>query len=277
MEDINAIKEQNTIKLMDELKKISDSGKEYWLAREVQEPLGYQAWSTFQDTINRAKQSCASFGANENNHFRHITKMVALGSGASRDIGDIVLSRYACYLIAMNGDPKKPEISAAQAYFAIQTRRQELFDQLTEEQKRIVLRDRVKDSNKSLSDAAKEAGVSNYPLFQDAGYKGLYGGLGVKQLKGKKGISDKNDFLDCIGRMELAINDFRITQTEAKLTRNKISGDYAAREVHKEVGKEVRNTIEKIGGTMPENLPAEPPIKQLKRANKTKELPPSSI
>lgn len=277
MEDNNII-EQKTKHLLDELKRTTDEGQEFWLAREIQKLLGYSEWRSFsEDAIGRAKSSCASFGGTISNHFVHMHKMVSLGSGSSRNVEDIILSRYACYLIAMNGDPRKPEIAGAQAYFAIQTRKQELFDQLTEAQKRLALRNRVKKANRFLGEAAKGAGVRNWPLFQDAGYRGLYGGLGVRQLKEKKGIPNNEDLLDCIGRMELAENEFRITQTEAKLIRKQIKGDVAARQTHNEVAKVIRKSIQEIGAPVPENLPREVSIKQLQKVtNSLKELPQAS-
>ena len=272
----NAIAMKSTIRTLGNIKRTTNKGVEFWLARELQELLGYSKWDNFKGAIERAKMACASVGDELCHHFADTSNMMALGKGAERKIDDVALTRYACYLIAMNGDPSKPEIAAAQTYFAIQTRKQELSDQQTESQKRLMLRDRVKDANKHLSGAAKEAEVQHWGLFQDAGYRGLYGGLGLNQLKEKKGIPSKEDLLDCVGRAELAANEFRITQTEQQLSRKQIKGDRAARETHREVAQEVRNTIKKIGGTMPEELPRESSIKKLKKLADTKELPPSS-
>lgn len=274
-EDKVAIK-QNTMRQLDSLKHNTQDDVDFWFARDLEKLLGYVDWGNFLNAIQKAKIACSGVGVDPCNHFGDTTRMVSLGSGAKRSIEDVALTRYACYLIAMNAEPSKPAVADAQTYFAIQTRRQELSDQQTEGQKRLMLRDRVKDANNHLGTAAKEAGVQNWALFQDAGYRGLYGGFGVSQLKEKKGISSKEELLDCVGRTELAANEFRITQTEQKLSRKQIKGDNAARETHREVAKEVRNTIQKIGGTMPEDLPREPSIKQLKKLEETKELPPSS-
>jgi DNA-damage-inducible protein D len=200
--------------------------------------------------------------------------MMALGKGAERQVEDVALSRYACYLVAMNSDPNKLEVAIAQSYFAVQTRRQELADESANIESRLNLRDRVKDANKFLNSAAKDAGVQQYGLFHDAGYRGLYGGLSLREIKAKKGIDAKNDLLDCINRAELAANEFRITQTEMTLRRESIKGEINARETHKKVGTEVRNTIRKLGGTMPEQLPAVEPIKELEKSKKnpTKEI-----
>ena len=267
---------QNTIKHLEGIKHSSPKGFDYWSARELGELLGYADWRNFKEAIARAKMALESCGGNPRNHFGDVTKMVSLGSDAKRGIDDILLTRYACYLIAMNGDPSKPEIAASQSYFAVQTRRQELAEQRSEVEDRLELRDRVKDRNKYLNMAAKEAGVTNYAFFNDAGYKGLYGELGLSEIKRKKGIPQKDNLLDCIGRAELAANEFRITQTELTLRNDQIKGQQNAENTHHRVSKEVRNTIKTLGGTTPENLPSETPIKQLQKAKKAKQIPPSS-
>ncbi len=267
---------ENTVRFLDEIKHRDSKGFDYWHARDLQKLLGYVEWRKFKDAIERAKMACESSGGISRHHFGDIAKMVALGSTAKRKIDDVVLTRYACYLIAMNGDPSKPEIAVAQAYFAIQTRKQELTEQLNETEDRLMLRDRVRDANKDLNSAAKSVGIENYAFFHDAGYQGLYGGLRLSEIKEVKGIEPKEDLLDRIGRAELAANEFRITQTELRLKSERANGQKQAEQVHNFVGKEVRQTIEKLSGTMPEDLPPEPPIKQLKRAKDTKKLPPSS-
>lgn len=268
--------EKSTVRLLDSLRKNTSEGAEYWLARELQSLFGYTKWQSFNVAIGRAKMACDSVGGKATNHFADVSKMVTLGSNTKREIGDIALSRYACYLIAMNGDPSKPEIATSQTYFAVQTRKQEIAEQLSEANDRLIIRDRVKDANKYLSGAANKAGVKNFGLFHDAGYKGLYDGLGVSDIKVKKNIPPQDELLDRIGRAELAANEFRITQTETTIRDKVIKGEEAATQTHNQVGKEVRNTIKKIGGIMPENLPAAPSIKRLDRVKKSKELPPSS-
>ena len=259
----------------DRIKRQTRAGVDYWYGRELQELLGYSTWRTFADAIDRARQACESVGENPSQHFADVSKKVALGSGAQRDVTDVALTRYAVYLTAMNGDPAKLEIAAAQGYFAIQTRRQEQTDALAEEETRIELRERLKEDVKQLHHAAKGAKVTEFALFHDAGYRGMYR-MGLGQIKAKKGIAPNEDLFDRSGRAELAANDFRITQTEAKLRRENISGDLIARQTHQEVGAEVRQTIEKLGGVMPENLPAEPSIKKLasERRRANKQLPP---
>jgi len=247
---------------LDELRQVSDTGVEYWMARDLQVSLGYSKWDKFENVIRKAQMACESTEADPLNHIRQVGKMVAIGSGAERKRKDYYVTRLGAYLIAMNGDPKLPEIATAQAYFAIQTRRQEIHDQHQDVSKRLELRERVKTANKHLGTAAKDSGVQRYDLLHAAGYKGLYG-LRLNQIKERKGIEKREDLLDRAGRAELAANEFRITQTEEVLKQGQIKGDTAARNTHERVGKVVRNTIKKIGGTMPEDLPAEPSIKKL--------------
>lgn len=252
-------------KRLDEVKKMTRNQVEYWMGRDIQPLLGYARWENFVHVVAKAKMSCESIGGKTDNHFREITKMVRLGSGAEGERQDYFLSRYACYLIAMNGDPGKPEIATAQGYFALQTRRQELQDlqdQLTDEEKRLLLRERVRTQNRYLHGAAKQAGVVNFGFFYDKGYRGLYS-IGLSDLKHRKGIEPGEEFLDCAGREELAANEFRITQTESYLRREQINGQRLAEEAHYSIGKEVRSTIAKIGGTMPEDLPREQNIRKL--------------
>jgi DNA-damage-inducible protein D len=253
------------VESLDKVKKTTQSGAEYWQARDLVGVLAYSDWTNFRDVIRRAKESSENAGAFSNNHFREFTDMVDIGSGAKRNIENWYLSRYACYLIAMNADATKPEVATAQTYFATQTLIQESRFALSDEERRLLLRDRVKDANKKLGGAAKSAGVRSqmFGVFQDAGYKGLYGGHGVKDIKQLKGIPPKEDLLDCIGRVELAANEFRITQTEEKLRIDGVKGEQKAIQTHQAVGKKVRQAIKDIGGTMPEKLPPEPSIKKL--------------
>jgi DNA-damage-inducible protein D len=247
---------------------------EYWIARELYPYLGYTKWINFENAIEKAKISCAKVGLEVGNHFADVSKMITLGKNAKRDVGDIALSRFACYLIAQNADPRIKEVAEAQRYFAVQTHKQEQFEQLTETQQRLILRDKVKDYNKDLFDTAKNVGVVQYGTFYDAGLKGLYGGIGSKDIKAKKGIgiNKKEELLDCISGEELALNAVRITQTNAKLKRENIKGELNAVDTHYEIGKNVRNFVKDINGTMPENLPREPSIKGLKEKT-IKQLP----
>jgi DNA-damage-inducible protein D len=198
-------------------------------------------------------------------HLRDATKMIQTGKGAQREVKDYSLSRFACYLIAQNGDPRKGEIAAAQAYFAVATRRNELHELYEDQQKRLQMRERVSENNRKLAEAAQQAGVLSHSFgeFQNAGYRGLYGGLDVDGIKAQKGLGRNEEVLDRMGREELAANDFRITQTEGKLRNERIIGQSRAIQTHHEVGKKVREAIEEIGGIMPEDLPPEPSIKPL--------------
>jgi DNA-damage-inducible protein D len=260
----------NTINELDESKKLTKNGGEYWMARKIQAILGYKSWENFHKVISKARMACESSGIDPDNQFHDITKKVPVGSGAMVPQVDYFLTRYACYLIAMNGDSTtKPEIATAQTYFAVQTRRQEMNDRLTTDERRLQLRDRVKSANRDLNSAAKKSGVQRYALFHNAGYIGLYD-MGLTDIKRKKGLTEKEDLLDRAGRAELAANEFRITQTEVKLIRDKINNERDAIETHKEVGREVRHTIKKLNGVMPENLPTEPSIKKLVNSKKQK-------
>ncbi len=203
--------------------------------------------------------------------------MVGIGSGAQRPVPDVHLSRYACYLIVQNGDPAKPVIANGQTYFAMQTRRQELADdakfaQLSEDEKRLAIRNELATHNKHLAAAAKDAGVESsldYAIFQDHGYRGLYGGLGNKEIHARKRLKKSQKILDHMGSTELAANLFRATQTEEKLRRDQVQGKSQANKTHFEVGRKVRQTIEELGGTMPENLPKpDNSIQQIESARK---------
>lgn len=258
----------------DAIRHFDENGVEYWLARELYPLLGYSRWQRFLPVVTKAKEACVSSNINVEDHFTNMGKMVGLGSGATRELEDIALSRYACYLIVQNGDPTKPVIAAGQTYFAIQTRRQEIEDQeafveLNDDQKRLLLRREVAEHNKRLVDAAHDAGVidsMDYAIFQNYGYKGLYGGLGQREIHAKKGLKKSQKILDHMGHEELAANLFRATQTEAKLRREGIQGKSQANQTHFGVGREVRETIKRLSGTMPEDLPPpEKSIKQLER------------
>lgn len=253
-------------KNFEDIKKIDENGIEYWEAHQLMLLLGYDRWENFQKVIQKAKEACIESKQNAMSHFLEVTKMVSIGSGAKREIMEYRLSRYACYLIAQNGDPRKNEIATAQTYFAIQTRRQEIFQQLNEDGKRLFIRNEVKEQNKLLFSTAKNAGVTNFGKFNNMGYLGLYG-MSLPKIKIKKKIG-KDDVLDRAGTTELAANLFRITQTDDKIKKEKIKGDGRASATHFSVGSKVRESIEKIGGTMPENLPPQKHIKELEKESK---------
>lgn len=261
-------------KIFDEIKHFTEDGIEFWYARELQVVLEYTEWRNFKKVINKAKLACENSNINMSDHFVDVNKMVELGSGAQREIEDIILSRYASYLIVQNSDSGKEVVALGQTYFAVKTRERELeeeFDELTEEQKRLAIRNELKTHNKSLADAAHMAGVQkglDYAIFQNKGYQGLYGGLGAKDIHRKKQLEKKEKILDHMGSTELAANLFRATQTDEKLRREKIRGKEKANQTHYGVGKKVRQTIEELGGTMPEDLPT--PDKSIRKIEKSR-------
>ena len=266
---------QYSEKVFDDIKHYNDEGIEFWYARELMEILEYQKWGNFQPVLSRAKEACIKSGNPIDDHFAAYTRLVELGNGALRQVDDIILSRYACYLIVMNGDPRKEVIALGQTYFAVKTRQQELiddYDELTEDKKRLAIRAEMKKHNKSLADAAHQAGVTthlDYAIFQNHGYMGLYGGLKKADIQKRKGLKPKEEILDHMGSIELAANLFRATQTEDKLRRENVQGKEAANQTHLEVGKKVRQTIKELGGTMPEDLPTpDKSIKQLEKEQK---------
>ena len=248
-------------KTFESIKHIDENGTEFWYARELQVALEYTEWRNFEKSVKRAKEACSASGFVETDHFVDVNKMIDLAKGAQRKIADIKLSRYACYLIVMNGDPRKEVIALGQTYFAVKTRQQEIADnvaQLSEDDKRLAIRDEVTIRNKFLASSAKAAGVvtpADYAVFQNRGYQGLYNGLGMKDIHKRKGLKKNEQILDHMGATELAANLFRITQTDDKLRRENIKGKEKANETHYAVGKKVRQTIAELGGTMPENLP----------------------
>lgn len=267
--------------IFESIKNINEYEQEFWYARELQEVLQYTKWDNFKRVIEKAKEACSNSNANVLDHFADVGKMIELAKGAIREIPDIMLSRYACYLIVQNSDPKKEVVALGQTYFAIKTRKQELeeekssdFSQMTEDSKRLAIRNELKYHNKKLVDAAKCAGVEtnlDYAIFQNHGYKGLYGGLDAKDIHARKGLKKSQKILDYMGSTELAANLFRATQTEEKLKRDNIKGKNNANQTHFVVGKTVRETIEKLGGTMPEELPTpDKSIKQIENLEKKK-------
>ena len=261
-----------TNETFESIKHIDETGAEYWYARELQKILEYNKWENFEKVIRKAKQSCENSNVSNLDHFLDVRKMVTIGSGAEKEIKDYKLTRYACYLIAQNGDSRKKVIALAQTYFAIQTRKQELTEKeycmLTEDEKRFYQRNLTRKGNYSLNQAAKNAGVKNFDKFHNAGYKGLYNGETADDIAKRKGLRYREDILDNMGSEKLAENLFRITQTESRLKRDNIATESAANKTHYEVGSKIRNTIKELGGTMPEDLPT--PEKSLKQLEKEK-------
>ena len=261
------------------IKHINEYGEEYWLARELQPVLEYVQWRNFAEAVERAKLACKNSGFSIEDHFADVSKTIEMPKGAHKDIPDYMLSRYACYLIVMNGDPRKEVIAVGQTYFAVKTRQQELIDnyeQLSEDQKRLAIRNEMIAHNKSLAEAAQMAGVvdpRDYAIFQNKGYQGLYGGLGAKEIHARKGLKKSQKILDHMGSTELAANLFRATQTDEKLRRENIQGKQAAYDTHYQVGKKVRQTIKELGGTMPEDLPTpQKSIAQIEREQEKRKL-----
>lgn len=244
-------------KTFEEIKHIDEQGNEYWEARELMTVLGYSKWGNFKKVIDKAKITCEISNNNLKDHFADVGKMVKTGDSI-RAIDDYKLSRYACYLIVQNSDPRKTTVALGQTYFAIQTRKMEIteeeYSKLSEDDRRLYTRLNVSNKNKLLAQSAKESGVNNFGKFNNYGYKGLYNGETAKQIAKRKNISEKEDILDYMGSEELGANLFRITQTEAKLRKDKIDNETDACSTHFVVGKTVRKAIEELGGTMPENL-----------------------
>lgn len=275
MSDIERYSEET----FEQIKHINEYGQEYWLARELGQVLRYSDWRNFEGVIFRAMEACKNSGNKISDHFGETTKLLKMSRGGHREIGDYALTRYACYLIVMNGDAQKPVIAIGQTYFAVKTRQQELienYEELSEEQKRLAIRNEMVEHNKSLAEAAQMAGISeprDYAIFQNKGYQGLYGGLGVKEIHTRKGLKKGQKILDHMGSTELAANLFRATQTDEKLRRENIKGKEAANQTHYSVGRKVRQTIKELGGTMPEDLPTPAKsITQIEREQKKKEL-----
>jgi len=243
------------------IRKVDEADNEYWSARDLAKVLGYKRWETFPNVIQKAETACLNSGQSVDYHFRHVTKMIQLGKGGTRAVEDVHLSRYACYLVVQNADPTKEIVALGQTYFAVQTRRQEEADsiaELSEDQRRLFLRGQLTDHNKQLADKAKSAGVItsfDFAVFQDHGYSGLYAGEKAKDIHKRKGLNPNQKILDHMGSDELAANFFRASQTKQKLEREKIKNKNAANQAHQEVGAKVRQTIEELGGTMPEELP----------------------
>jgi DNA-damage-inducible protein D len=268
--------------VFEQIKQLDEHGGEWWSARQLGKILEYSEYRHFKPVIEKAKEACENSGLNVEDHFEDYLEMVDIGSGAKRPMEDgVKLSRYACYLIVQNADPGKDVVAQGQTYFAVQTRLQEIrqmeeYNRLpSEDEKRLFLREEMKRHNIQLADAAKDAGVIepyDYAIFQNHGYKGLYSGLDAKDIHKRKGLKKSESILDHMGSTELAANLFRATQTEEKLRRDNIKGKQKANQTHYEIGQKVRKTIEEIGGTLPENLPAADSNKKLEKAKEEKQL-----
>lgn len=258
------------VKNFEDIKRIDNYGNEYWEARELQSILEYKEWRFFQNVIEKAQIACSMSNNNINNHFGVYSKTIKMPKGASKSIIDYKLTRYACYLIVQNGNSKNKNIALGQTYFALQTRKQELTEQeynlLTEEEKRLYKRNKTRNANYSLQQAAIKAGVKNMNQFHNAGYRGLYNGETADDIFKRKGLRYREDILDNMGSEELVANEFRISQTEAKLKRENIKGEKEAKDTHYEIGTKVRKAIADMGGTMPEKLPT--PKQSLKKLEK---------
>jgi DNA-damage-inducible protein D len=261
-------------KTFEDIKHINEYGNEFWYARELMQALEYKRWDKFNNVINNAKIACEKSKHLIENHFSQVGKMVEIGSKTSRTIKDYELSRYACYLIVQNADPKKESVALGQTYFAVQTRRQEISEQeysnMSEDEKRFYQRNLTKKGNYSLNRIAVEKGVKNLDRFHNAGYKGLYNGETADDIARRKKLRYREDILDNMGSDELIANLFRISQTEQKLKKEIIKNEQEANEIHYEVGSKIRKTIKELGGTMPEDLPT--PKKSLKELEKEKKL-----
>ena len=265
----------------EKIKRISEDGYEYWSARDLYKLLEYSEYRHFLPVIDKVKEALISLDEDIQNHIEDMLDMVEIGSGATRELDSLKLSRFACYIAVQNADPSKTNVALGQAYFAIKTRQKELLEedekrliQSEEDSKRLLLREQMRKHNKQLAEAAKDAGINepiDYAIFQNYGYKGLYGGLDRQAIHKRKGLKKSQDILDHMGSTELAANLFRATQTEEKLKRENIKGKMKANQTHYEVGKKVRQTIEELGGTMPEDLPTAESIKKLEH-QKQKEL-----
>ena len=269
---MNEIKEY-TEKMFEDIKHIDLNGCEFWYARELQSVLEYSQWRRFENVIEKAKIACKNSNVDINEQFANVGKLSTNVNGGKRKITDYKLSRYACYLIAQNADPRKKVIALAQTYFAIQTRKQELmerdYDSLTEDEKRIYQRNLTRKGNYSLNIAARNAGVKNFDRFHNSGYKGLYNGETANDIAKRKNLRYREDILDNMCSDELIANLFRISLTEQKLKNENIKLDKEANIAHYAVGNDIRETIKKQGGTLPENFPTpDKSLKELEKSNK---------
>lgn len=268
---------ESGLPVFEQIKRVDDDGEEFWSARDLSKALGYSEYRHFLPVLEKAKEACKKSGQSPQDHIEDLLDMIEIGKGGMRQVESVKLSRYACYLIVQNSSPDKEIVALGQTYFAVQTRLQEIrqmeeYDRLsTEDEKRVFLRKELANHNRHLADAARGAGVLDpvdYAIFQNFGYRGLYGGLDAKGIHSKKALKKGQQILDHMGSTELAANLFRATQTEDKLRRDPIKGKRQANQTHFEIGAKVRKTIEDIGGTMPENLPVVESIKQIDRRPK---------
>ena len=256
----------NNTSPFEQIRRVNPAGNEFWSSRDFARVLAYTDYRNFEAVIEKARTACFNSGQRVEDHFVEITEMIEIGKGGQRPIKTVMLSRYACYLAIQNADPAKEIVALGQTYFAVQTRRQELSDEQLEDERRLQLRAELKRHNTHLADAAKDAGVvepKDYAIFQNHGYAGLYGGLVAQDIHARKRLKKSQQILDHMGSTELAANLFRATQTEDKLRREQIFGKDRANRTHREVGAKVRQTIKELGGTMPEDLPPAPSIKEL--------------
>jgi DNA-damage-inducible protein D len=254
--------------VFESIKRINEFGSEQWSSRDLARVLDYDDYRNFEVVVEKAKTACQLSGQTVEDHFGEFTDMVTIGSNTQRAIKTVMMSRYACYLAIQSADPSKPVVAHGQTYFAVQTRKQEISEQEVEDERRVLLRDELRDHNTQLAASARDAGVVTpleYAIFQNYGYAGLYGGKTAKQIAQIKGLRPNQPILDHMGSAELAANLFRATQTDDKLKRDRIRGKDAANKTHQEVGQEVRKLIKKLGGTMPEDLPPAPDVKKVER------------
>jgi DNA-damage-inducible protein D len=259
-----------TVEKLQSVKRISPTGVAYWLARDICPILGY-SWEGFEAVIARAEDACAGIKVDPRHHFRQTSRMMKVGKGGKRRGTDYYLSRAACYLVAMNGDPSKPEVAAAQAYFTIQTRRMERQDEAAEAERRFEMRERVRTSSRKVSGVAKDAGLRNHmqAIFHNARYLGLYG-MSYQKVKEKKGLRDREALFDRAGALELSANDFQMNLAADVIAREGIRGENRLIGVNEQLGKRVRRVITDSRGTMPEDLSLEPPISDVKKRVKMK-------
>ena len=238
-------------KSFEDIKHIDENGVEFWYARELMPILQYSNWQNFEKIIDKAKISCENSGISVFEHFIDVNKLSKRANNAEVEIKDYELTRYACYLIAQNGDSRKKVIALAQTYFAVQTRKQEITEKeyclLTEDEKRFYQRNLTRKGNYSLNQTAQKAGVKNFDKFHNAGYKGLYNGETADDIAKRKGLRYREDILDNMGSEELAANLFRITQTESRLKRDKVDSEKRACDTHNKIGKIVRKAIKQAG------------------------------